>query len=224
MHYIRIALFVLFVAVTNTTFAQTFQNLLEAQSLSQWQKQNGDQPGPGWKMEEGGILHLSERSGNIVTREQFGDFELWFEFRTSEKGNNGIKYRVKQYGNSWLGLEYQILDDDAFPKLTRDHHTGSLYDLVVPKPATTRLNPKDEFNVGKIRVENHRVRHWVNGQLMIDQTLSGPQWQAVVANSKFKNRENFGENALGRIMLTDHNSETWFRNIFIRRLNHCQCD
>ena len=206
----------------SSTFAQTYENLLSGDRLDHWQKQNGNAVGEGWNLENG-VLHLSSRGGNIVTRELYGDFELWFEFRTTAEGNNGIKYRVKQYDKSWLGLEYQVLDDDAFPNLTRDHLTAALYDLVIPKPAETRLNARDEFNVGKIRVENHRTRHWVNGQLMIDQRLVGPEWKTVVANSKFKNRTNFGENALGRIMITDHGKETWYRNVFIRRLN-CQCN
>jgi len=196
-----------------------FTNLLEGKSLDQWQLLNGDAVGDGWAIEDGGILHLKGRGGNIATREVYNDFELWFEFRVSTKGNNGIKYRVKQYDKAWLGLEYQILDDGAFPQLTRDHLTGSLYDLVLPKAEETRLSPVGEWNVGKIRVSRGRTQHWVNGQLMIDQQLSGEDWKSHVADSKFRNRAEFGENQEGRIMLTDHNSETWFRNIFVRRLN-----
>lgn len=186
-------------------------------------KPNGDDVAPGWSVEPGGVLHLKPRAGHIVTREEYGDFELWFEFRISEKGNSGIKYRVRQYGKSWLGLEYQILDDTAFPKLTRDHLTASLYDLVVPRSETTRLNSEDEFNVGKIRVENGMVRHWVNGQLTIQTPLQGATWEGHVAGSKFHDKDQFGQNELGRLMLTDHNSEVWYRNVFIRKLNSSPC-
>lgn len=220
----RIVVAAIAVAICTSAHAQTWQNLLADRSLDHWKKPNGDEPSGGWVIEDDGTLHLAGRGGNLLTREVYGDFELWFEFRTTERGNNGIKYRVKKYGNSLLGLEYQILDDAAFPKLTREHLTGSLYDLVTPKPEVTRLNDPGEFNVGKIRVENGRTRHWVNGQLMIDQPLYGASWKAHVADSKFRNREDFGENALGRIMLTDHNSETWLRNVFIRRLNTVCCE
>ncbi|APZ94231.1 hypothetical protein Fuma_03855 [Fuerstiella marisgermanici] len=205
---------------TGTATAQTYHNLLAGDRLDQWSKVNGDPVGDGWKIEDGGVLHLSGKGGNIVTREKYGDFELWFEFRISEKGNSGIKYRVKPYGKRWLGLEYQILDDAAYPKLTRSHLTASLYDLVTPIPQTTRLKPDGEFNVGKIRVKNQRVQHWVNGQLMIDQCLTGPDWREHVAKSKFNNQPEFGENVLGQIMLTDHNSDVWLRNVFVRRLDY----
>lgn len=204
-------------------FGQAWQNLLADRSFDQWQKTNGDAVEGGWIIEEDGTLHLTGKGGNLITRNTFADFELWFEFRTVQKGNNGIKYRVMQYDRSWLGLEYQILDDEAFPKLTREHLTASLYDLVTPKPEVTRLKPRNEFNTGKIRVSNGRVQHWVNGQLMIDEKLTGPTWEAHVKDSKFRNREHFGENPEGHIMLTDHGSETWFRNMFIRDLSGCRC-
>lgn len=220
--FVQLSIFLLTVPSTLTASAQSYTNLL-SDDLNHWQKLNGQPVDDGWSVEKGGILHLTGRAGNIVTREQYGDFELWFEFKVAEKGNSGIKYRVKQYDGRWLGLEYQILHDEKFPHLTREHLTASLYDLVTPIPSETRLKPRGEFNVGKIRVENGRVRHWINGQLMIDTRLYGPDWQQHVADSKFKDRDHFGENQLGRIMLTDHNSETWFRNVFIRRLSPCRC-
>lgn len=203
--------------------AQSFQNLLASHSLDQWMKVNGDPVNGGWTLEDGGVLHLSGKGGNIVTKEVFGDFELWFEFRVAAKGNNGLKYRVRQYEKQWLGLEYQILDDAAYPRLTREHLTGSLYELVTPIPAVTRLHTDDEFNVGKIRVQHQRAQHWINGQLLIDTPLCGPKWKAHVADSKFHDKAEFGENTTGHIMLTDHNSEVWYRNLFIRQLDNGCC-
>ena len=132
--------------------AQQFDNLLEGQELNRWIKPGGADVTGGWQFEDGGVLHLNGKGGNIITREQYGDFELWFEFRIAPKGNSGIKYRVTQYGKSWLGLEYQVLDDAAFPKLTREHLTASLYDLATPIPDVTRLNP------------DGGIQHWQNSR------------------------------------------------------------
>lgn len=209
---------------SEASVAQDYVNLLEGRNLSRWMKPDGSAVTTGWEFEADGVLHLAGKGGHIVTREQYGDFELWFEFKIAEKGNSGLKYRVRQYGKSWLGLEYQVLDDSAFPKLTRDHHTASLYDLVTPLPAVTRLNADGEFNIGKIRVQNQRVQHWVNGQLMIDTALTGETWQSYVAASKFNKHAGFGENRIGHLMLTDHKTEVWYRNVFIRRLESTCCD
>ncbi|MFY9254118.1 MAG: DUF1080 domain-containing protein [Fuerstiella sp.] len=218
-----IALLIAFAAFTpNTVVAQQYTNLLSS-DLNHWTTPNGEAVTSGWQLEPGGILHLSGKGGNIISKELYGDFELWFEFRISTKGNSGIKYRVQNYDKSLLGLEYQVLDDAAYPKLSRSHLTASLYDLVELIPRETRLNELEEFNVGKIRVQGNRTQHWINGQLTIDQTLAGSDWKSIVANSKFKDRENFGENHSGHLMLTDHNSEVWFKNMFVRRLDTVQC-
>lgn len=217
-----ITLLTLLLTLPAAANAQQFTNLLEG-NLQRLMKPNGDAVQDGWKLDEPGVLHMSGGGGNIVTREEYGDFELWFEFKISEKGNNGIKYRVKPYDGRWLGIEYQILDDSAFQKLGREHLTASLYDLTQPMPQVTRVNPVGQFNIGKIRVEHGRTQHWVNGQLTIQEPLFGERWESLVSSSKFKKHEGFGQNQTGRIMLTDHKSEAWFRNVYIRRLNTTNC-
>ncbi len=207
----------------NAVQAQSYVNLISDQSLSHWMNADGSDVTKGWTLEPGGILHLSGRGGNIVTREEYGDFDLWFDYRISEKGNNGIKYRVREFGNSMLGLEYQIQDDAAFPRMAEKHKTASLYDLLSTSLPIfeRRYKPLEEFNTGRIVVQNNRLRHWMNGQLIIDECSDGPNFEQAVQNSKFRDREGFGRNRVGRLMLTDHNSEVWFRNVYVRRLNGC---
>ena len=179
----------------------------------------GEDVDRGWQFDSGGTLHLAGRGGNVITRETYGDFELWFEFRISERGNSGIKYRVRSYGQQLLGFEYQILDDAAYPELARDQLTGSLYDVFPPMTEPTRLNPAGQFNTGKVLVCNDHVRHWINGQLIINELIRTSRWLDHIRRSKFSEREHFGRNRSGHIMLTDHASEVWYRNVFIRRLS-----
>lgn len=205
--------------------ADQWINLLEGQSLARWMKQDGSEPAATWQFEDG-WLHLNGKGGNLITKEEHGDFELWFEFRISEKGNSGIKYRVKKYNGNYLGLEYQVLDDPAFPKLPESHKTGSVYHVVTPIPDQKRLKPFGETNVAKIRVQGNRIQHWVNGQLLIDQRVADSTWRDMIQKSKFKKHDGFGENQLGRIMLTDHNCEVWYRNIYLKPLSSavsCVC-
>ena len=206
-----------------TATAQQYTNLLQDSSLSQWTKPNGDPVGEGWTLEPGGTLHLAGKGGNLISKDEYGDFDLWFEYRISEKGNNGIKYRVQTYGNSLLGLEYQIQDDHSFPNMADKHKTATLYDLFTPSQPIFKqeYRPLDEFNVGRIVVQNNRIRHWMNGRLIIDECSGSLRWLDAVQNSKFRSHENFGQNQSGRLMLTDHNSEVWYRNVYVRRLDGC---
>ncbi|MCA9061287.1 MAG: DUF1080 domain-containing protein [Planctomycetaceae bacterium] len=203
--------------------AQPYQNLLQDKSLALWMKQDGGDVESGWEFTPDGLLHLAGKGGNLLTREEFGDFDLWFEWKIAEKGNNGIKYRVKQYGNQWLGLEYQIQHDEAFPKMANKHQTASLYDIFEPSQPIfeRRYLPLEEFSTSRIIVQNGRIRHWMNGKLIIDEQVGTERWKNAVANSKFKNHEAFGENHNGRLMLTDHGTEVWYRNVFIRSLDGC---
>ena len=214
----------LFLTILNTpATAQQYTDLLHSKDLSQWMLENGGEVKSGWKLESDGSLHLAGRGGNLLSREDFGDFDLWFEWKISAKGNSGIKYRVMQYGKSWLGPEYQIQDDAAFPKMSAEHYTASLYDLVDRSQPifSRRYLDLNEYSVGRIIVQRHRIRHWMNGNLVIDERDDSEHFAAAVKDSKFRGQEGFGQNHTGKLMLTDHGSEVWYRNIFIRRLDHC---
>ncbi len=205
--------------------AQSYTNLTEDRSLSQWMLPNGNDVEKGWQIEADGTLHLAGKGDNIVTRDEFQDFDLWFEYRIAEKGNSGIKYRVQKFGSSWLGCEYQIQDDSAFPNLPAKHYTASLYDVIdKSSPIFERKYAAEgQFNVGRVIIHNNRIRHWMNGNLIIDEFDSSPRFADAVEKSKFRNNEGFGRNPSGRLMLTDHGSEVWYRNVYIRRLSPTVC-
>ncbi len=203
--------------------AQNYTNLLQDRALHHWTLPAGTPVEKGWVFDPDGALHLVGKGDNILTQCEYQNFDLWFDFRISEKGNSGIKYRVQKFGTSWLGPEYQIQDDAAFPRQSAKHQTASLYDLVDrSKPAfERRYLPLSDWSVGRIIVQNNRIRHWMNGNLIIDEHTESQHFSDAVNASKFKNTAGFGRNSSGRIMLTDHGSEVWYRNVFIRNLNGC---
>jgi hypothetical protein len=59
----------------------------------------------------------------------------------------------------------------------------------------------------------------MNGNLIIDERDDSQRFTDAVTNSKFKGQEGFGQNSVGKLMLTDHGSEVWYRNVYIRRLD-----
>ena len=220
---LSLAACVLLMICADKVRAQGYTNMIPDRSLHLWNLPNGDPVEKGWSFDADGSLHLVGKGDNILTRDEYQNFDLWFDFRISEKGNNGIKYRVQKYGSSWLGPEYQIQDDAAFPKLPAKHYTASLYDLVDRSNPVfeRRYLPLNEWSSGRIIVQNNRLRHWMNGSLIIDEDSDSQHFADAIEASKFKNTAGFGKNASGRIMLTDHGSEVWFRNFYIRNLNNC---
>tara|TARA_R110002049_G_scaffold308913_1_gene514895 strand:+ start:48437 stop:49798 length:1362 start_codon:yes stop_codon:yes gene_type:complete len=190
-------------------------------------------PEGGWVIEDGVLSvfssggHESKNGGDIVTTERFGDFEMKVDFKLTEGANSGVKYYVdtelnKGEGSS-IGLEYQILDDAKHPDAKLGNHEGSrtvasLYDLI--RADTTKVvNPIGEWNYAHIISKNNHVEHWLNGKKMLEYKRKSPEYQKLVAESKYKVWPNFGEADTGRILLQDHGDKVSFRNIKIRSLN-----
>ena len=72
-------------------------------------------------------------------------------------------------------------------------------------------------NDGRIVVQQGRVQHWLNAVQVVDAPCRGPEWDRMVAESKFRDWP-FGKSPSGRIALQDHGDEVAYRNIRILRL------
>ena len=136
-----------------------------------------DFPTRGWAVVDGTLRRVAgPAGGDIVTREQFGDFEFVCEWLVTPGANSGIIYRTTEdRGNSWeTGLEFQILDDAAHrdgaaPK-TR---AGSLYDIAAPTHDAVR--PAGEWNEARIVARGPHIRHYLNGTLIVDIRLDSDE-------------------------------------------------
>lgn len=207
--------------LTSEEKAAGWKLLFNGKDLSGW-RQYGRQtpPGEGWKVEDGLLKKSAKvRGGDIITTNQFGDFEFAWEWRVAKGGNNGVKYLVTERRTGAPGHEYQMLDDIGHPdgKIGAKRQTASFYD-VLPPAADKPLKPPGEWNSSRILVKGNHVEHWLNGAKVLEYQLGSEPVKAAIAQSKFKSAANFGEKIQGHIMLTDHQDETWFRNVKIREL------
>jgi hypothetical protein len=195
--------------------------LFDGQTFNGWVTPDGSPVTAGWEVVDGTLHLIGKGAGMILTDREYKDFDLQFEWKITEGGNSGIKYRVKSYGGSMLGIEYQLLDDPKyFDNVLGKGSTGSLYALYAPVGDGDQLptNPPGEFNSSRIVVRGNQITHWLNGEKLVSATVGSSQWHERVAASKFNNREGFGENRSGLIMLQEHGSEVWFRNVSLREL------
>ncbi|MCX7872104.1 MAG: DUF1080 domain-containing protein [Verrucomicrobiae bacterium] len=173
-------------------------------------------PKTGWKIEDGCLKKIArERGGDIITIDQYDNYELQWEWRIPSQANNGIKYLVTEKRPAAPGHEYQMIDDSAIQN--KKQKTASFYDVLPPKQhAPIKLAP--EWNHSKLVVNGNHVEHWLNGEKVLEYELGSPELKKAIENSKFKTADGFGEKIKGHVMLTDHTDECWYRNIKIRVL------
>ncbi|GAB5562516.1 MAG: hypothetical protein SynsKO_41630 [Synoicihabitans sp.] len=187
--------------------------LFDGRSLEQWTDLEGNAVTTGWRIEDGSLHRYDSTGGDIISREVYENFILEFEWKISEVGNSGVKYRAR----GKLGLEYQILDDAKHKdgKKTSRRAAG-LYDLSAA-PDNKPVSPVGEWNTARIVAKGRFLEHWVNGVKVMSIEQNTDDWRERFAASKYVEREGFGFGA-GHILLQDHKDPVWFRNIRIKRL------
>ena len=173
-------------------------------------------PAKGWDLQDGWLHSLGRGGGDILSDGLFDQFELQWEWKQAPAGNSGLKYFVLDSRDSPLGHEYQLIDDEhARDAANAKKVTASFYDVLAPttKPQT---KPAGEINQSRIVVKGNRVEHWLNGVKVLEYSCGSEEVKRAVAASKFKNVSGFGERAKGHILLQEHGSEIWFRNLKLR--------
>ena len=189
-------------------------------------------PEKNWVIQNGEISVLSAGNaesasgGDIVTEKQYSAFDLSFDFKVAPGANSGVKYFVTLSENntgSAIGLEYQLLDDTLHPdaKLGREGNRtlASLYDLIKANKQTRFIKKPGQWNTGRIVVyPNNHVEHYLNGIKVLEYERGSKEYRDLVAISKYKVWNNFGEAKEGRILLQEHGSQVSFRSIKIKEL------
>lgn len=199
--------------------AGEWQPLLRGQSLDAWRGYRGAPVPAGWTVVDG-VLSRQVSTGDLVTRAEFGDFELRWEWKIAAGGDAGVFYRgTEEYTRIFFsGVEYQ-LEDDAHPLdgPSRLAGSGAVYGLY-PAPAGA-VRPAGQWNVSRVVARGAHVEHWLNGEKLVEYEVGSPDWDARVRASKFARWPNFGRAPRGHIAIQgDHAGGLAIRDMRIREL------
>lgn len=193
--------------------------MTSATSADMWRGYKMTTMPPGWTVVDG-VLSKTKTTEDIITKEEFTDFEFEMEWKLAKGGNSGLFYRASEEFNRvyWSAVEYQLLDDaNAADGKNRLTSAAAAYGLYAPPVGVVK--PFGEWNTTRVVVKGAHVEHWLNGQKVVDYTLWSPDWEAKVQASKFKTWEKYGRGKTGHIAIQgDHNGELTLRNMRIRTL------
>jgi hypothetical protein len=178
--------------------------LFNGKDLSGWEAVSG--PADVWEWKDGKVVCKGGKGGWLCTKEQYGDFEIEVEYNCPKDGNSGVFIRAPREGHtSKLGMEIQILDDDAeiHKTIKPFQHTASIYGVVAPsKPAQKKAG---EWNTMRIRCKGDQVTITLNGEKVVDADMN--------AYEDLKGRPR-----KGYIGLQNHGSGLEFRNVRLKQL------
>ncbi|MFQ5504569.1 MAG: DUF1080 domain-containing protein [Planctomycetota bacterium] len=193
--------------------------LFDGSSLAGWRAfRKKELPKAGWEIRDECLSHVARKGGgDIVTLEQYEDFEFECEWKVAPGANSGIMYLVSEaMPVTWMtGPEMQVLDDRLHPDGKKpETSAGALYGLI--RCARKVVRPAGEFNHTRILKQGSKVEHWLNGYKVVDYDLEDPAFAALVQKSKFAKMPGFAKELKGHIALQDHGDDVWYRNLRIR--------
>ena len=208
-------------AITRKEKKEGWILLFDGKTLNGW-KGFKDRAAAGWAVENGELLckegNIKGRS-DLITTDQFENFELSIDWKIAPRHNSGIIYMVTEETGATYesGPEYQLIDDLGYPDPLKDVQlSGSNYDMHPPLEKVVK--PAGEYNTTRILVNKGHVEHWLNGVKVVEYELWTSEWEQTKLQSKWKDVATYGQSATGHIALQDHGGGVWFKNIKLRKL------
>jgi len=200
--------------------------LFDGKTTNGWHKFNDGEINGGWIAEKGELIALGKGGdigGDIVSDNEYTNFDLRLEWKISQGGNSGIFYHVKE-GEEYKALystgpEYQLIDDIGFPqRLEEWQSAGANYAMHLADKGEKKLKMVGEWNTSRIVVKDAIVQHYLNGEKIIEFEQWTKDWYNRKEKGKWKEYKDYARFKTGKIGLQDHGNKIWFRSIKIKSL------
>lgn len=187
-----------------------FEPMFNGVDLSGW---TGDVDG--YAAEDGAIVCLEGRGGNLYFDRMLSDFVVRFEFRLTPGANNGIGIRAEQDRDAaYYGMEIQVLDDGAerYAGLRPYQYHGSIYGVVPAERG--HLKPAGQWNRQEIRADGNRIRVTLNDRVIVDADIA-----EAARDSTMDGHPHPGLfNRAGYFGFLGHGDRVEYRNLELREL------
>ena len=168
---------------------------MPADELAKRQAKADDDMRAHWKVVDG-VLVFDGKGQSLCTAKDYGDFELYVDWKIMPDGDSGIYLRGSPQVQIWDAGRGKI-------------GSGGLYNNEKHPSRPTKIadKPVGQWNTFWIEMVGDRVTVKLNGELVVDNVVM----------------ENFSEPdkpiyPTGQIELQNHGSTLWFKNVYLREL------
>ncbi len=190
--------------------------LFDGKDLSSWRNYQGEGVKEQWEIDGDAFTLTGKGGGDIITKEQYGAFEISLDYKIAPAGNSGLMFHVtEEEAKPWqTGAEVQIQDHVGGHDPQK---AGWLYQLYQTDVDTSK--PAGEWNTFRLVITPEKCEHYMNGTKYFEYVKGSKEWDEKVAASKFSAFPNFGKPTKGHICLQDHGNVVSFRNVKIKSLD-----
>jgi hypothetical protein len=199
-----------------------FKLIFDGKSLEGFRNYKKETVDPKWVVQDGAITLTEKGGGDLITKDQYENFEFRFEFKIVPEGNSGIMWHSTETGKApyETGPEYQVLDSRSKTayqhEIKRGNLAGAFYDIIPTKPEASK--PAGEWNEGSIKVNGTKITLTINGNVTADVDTSTDEWKELLAKSKFAKWEKFNKEPKGHLVFQDHGDVVSFRSLRVKEL------
>lgn len=194
-------------------------SLFDGDTIAHWRGYKMATVPDGWRVVEGAITWTGGTPVDLVTREQYTNFEFEFDWKLPPRGNSGIMFRVTEALDRTYhsGPEYQLLHNAGHPD-GKNPLTSVGANYALHAPTRDASNPIGEWNSGRLVVNGAHVEHWLNGEKVVEYELHTPEWTRLMEASKFKEWPRYGREPRGHLVLQEHGARVQYKNLRIKVL------
>jgi hypothetical protein len=167
----------------------------KAEELAEAQQKADEDMKAHWKVVDG-VIVFDGKGRSLATAKDYGDFELYVDWKIEPKGDSGIYLRGTPQVQIW---------DPALQNIG----SGGLYNNQKnpSKPLTTADKPVGEWNTFKIKMVGDKVTVYLNDVLVVDNVVLENFWE--------RDKPIY---PTGQIELQNHGNTLYFKNIYIKEL------
>ena len=168
---------------------------MKPEQLAEGQKKADESMRAHWQVIDGALV-FDGKGKSLCTAKDYGDFEMYVDWKIKAKGDSGVYLRGSP--------QVQIWDPEQRPE-----GSGGLFNNKEhpAKPLKCADNPIGEWNTFRIKMIGEKVTIWLNGELVVDGVVLENYWE--------RDKPIY---PTGQIELQNHGNTLYFKNVYLREI------